>query len=75
MEVRIKVTDSSGNVVEVVRDLGGDDMISHDFSKMEALVESIRTEALKEVEHEILKRNQAAYVEKKTGGMARSIYG
>lgn len=56
MEISIKIKDDAGNIVEVVKEVGDKSLISHDFSKIEGLVESIRTDMLKEVEREILKK-------------------
>ena len=56
MEISIKIKDDAGNIVEVVKEVGDKSLISHDFSKIEGLVESIRTDMLKKVEREILKK-------------------
>lgn len=64
MEITIKIKDKDGNVIEILKELKEESIISHDFSKMEGLVEHIRTDMLKEVEREILNKNQAAYLKK-----------
>lgn len=64
MEIRITIKDSEGNEIEIMKELSDKSMISHDFSKIEGLVEKIRTDMLKEVEREILEKNQADYVKK-----------
>jgi len=64
MEISIKIKDDAGNIVEIVKEVGDKSLISHDFSKIEGLVESIRTDMLKEVEREILKKNQSDYIKK-----------
>ena len=64
MEITIKIKDKQGNEVEVVREFREESLISHNFSKIEDIVENIRTEMLKDVEHKILERNQSEYVKK-----------
>lgn len=64
MEITIKIKDTQGNEIEVVKELNEESLISHNFSKIEGIVENIRTEMLKEVEHQILEKNQSAYVKK-----------
>lgn len=64
MEISIKIKDSEGNEIEIKKVLSEESIISHDFSKIEGLVEHIRTDMLKEVEREMLEKNQADYVKK-----------
>ena len=64
MEITIKIKDNEGHEVEVVRKFEDENLISHNFSKIEGIVETIRTEMLKDVEQSILEKNQSAYVKK-----------
>jgi hypothetical protein len=64
MEISINIKDSEGNEIEIKKVLLEESIISHDFSKIEGLVEHIRTDMLKEVEREMLEKNQADYVKK-----------
>ena len=64
MEITIKIKDNQGNEIEVLKELGESSLISHDFSKIEGIVEKIRTEMLKDVEQSILEKNQSVYVKK-----------
>ena len=64
MEITVKIKDITGNVIEVQKSFGQGSLISHDFSKIEGIVETIRTEMLKDVERKILEENQSAYLKK-----------
>jgi hypothetical protein len=67
MEISITIKDSEGNQIEINKVLSDKSIISHDFSKIEGLVEHIRTDMLKDVEREILEKNQVDYVKKTLG--------
>lgn len=64
VEITIKVKDESGNDVTITKTFEDSSLISHNFGKIEGLVEQVRTEMLGDLEREILAQNQAAHIKK-----------